>query len=86
MTQEHKLDGFDMTPVSLEREWVVTVDTPIGGVEPVAEAVGRELPLVYDELRRRAGSYLRGDFPVLAPIAVRGVMIEVDGGRHDETR
>ena len=45
MTQEHKLDGFDMTPASLEREWVVTVDTPIGGVEPVAEAVGRELPL-----------------------------------------
>ena len=46
MTDGHELDGFDMKPASLEREWLVTVDTPIGGVEPVLEALGRELPLV----------------------------------------
>jgi hypothetical protein len=46
MTGKHELDGFDMSPASLEREWVVTIDTPAGGVEPVLEALGRELPLV----------------------------------------
>lgn len=43
---EHKLDGFDMTPAALEREWVITVDTPTGGVPAVLEALGKELPLV----------------------------------------
>ena len=33
MTGKHELDGFDMPPASLEREWVVTIDTPAGGVE-----------------------------------------------------
>lgn len=42
----HELDGFDMAPASLEREWVITVDTPTGGVEPVMEALGNQLPLV----------------------------------------
>ncbi len=46
MTGKHELDGFDMPPASLEREWVVTIDTPARGVEPVLEALGRELPLV----------------------------------------
>jgi len=46
MTAKHELDGFDMKPASLEREWVVTVDTPNGGVEPVLQALGKELPLV----------------------------------------
>ncbi len=46
MTGKHELDGFDMPPASLEREWVVTIDTPTGGVERVLEALGRELPLV----------------------------------------
>ena len=41
----HQLDNRDMTPAVLEREWVVTVDTPSGGVPPVLEALGRELPL-----------------------------------------
>ena len=45
MAARHELDGFDMTPARLEREWVVTVDTPAGGVDPVLEALGRELPL-----------------------------------------
>ena len=46
MTFTHLLDGFDMTPATLEREWVITIDTPTGGVEPVLIALGRELPLV----------------------------------------
>ncbi len=46
MTRSHELDGFDMTPATLEREWLITVDTPTGGVAPVVEALGRELPLV----------------------------------------
>jgi len=45
MTQ-HELDDFDTTPATLEREWVITVDTPTGGVPPVLEALGKELPLV----------------------------------------
>ena len=43
---EHELDGFDMKPTVLEREWLVTVDTPAGGVPPVLEALGEQLPLV----------------------------------------
>lgn len=46
MLDKHELDGINMTPASLEREWVVTIDTPTGGVELLLEALGRELPLV----------------------------------------
>ncbi len=46
MTDKHQLDYFDMTPTALQREWVVTVDTPLAGVAVVQEALGRELPLV----------------------------------------
>ena len=59
----HALDGFDMAPASLAREWVVTVDTPVGGVEAVTAALGAELPLVqgpYDNcLYVRDGGYQR---------------------------
>lgn len=43
---KHDLDGFDMTSATLEREWVVTIDTPTGGVAPVLDALGSQLPLV----------------------------------------
>ena len=46
MTTKHLLNGFDMAPATLEREWVITIDTPTGGVEPVLTALGKELPLV----------------------------------------
>ena len=63
MAEEHELDGFDMKPASLEREWVVTIDTPVGGVAPVLAALGCELPLVqgpYDNcLYVREGGYQR---------------------------
>ena len=41
----HQLDGFDMAPAVLEREWLVTIDTPVGGVDAVVTALGNELPL-----------------------------------------
>ena len=46
MTVRHALDGLDMKPAALEREWVVTVDTPTAGLEPLLQALGRALPLV----------------------------------------
>ena len=46
MQREHELDNFDMVPAFLEREWVIVIDTPVGGVDIVLEALGRELPLV----------------------------------------
>ncbi|MGI9501313.1 MAG: hypothetical protein ACR2P3_14855 [Geminicoccaceae bacterium] len=45
MTSAHELDKFDMNPALLEREWVVTIDTPTGGVETVLEALGRDMPV-----------------------------------------
>lgn len=41
----HELDDYDMTPAVLEREWVLTIDTPNGGLEPVLLALGEHLPL-----------------------------------------
>ena len=46
MTNNHRLDGFDMTPATLELEWVVTIDTPTAGVDQVAAALGEHTPLV----------------------------------------
>ena len=63
MSNEHELDDFEMAPAVLEREWVITVDTPDGGVEPVLAALGRDLPLVqgpYDNcMYVRGGGYQR---------------------------
>lgn len=46
MTEKHDLDAFEMEPASLEREWVVTIDTPVAGMDLVLEALGREVPLI----------------------------------------
>ena len=63
MTEHCELDNYDMKPATLVREWVITVDTPDGGVEQVLEALGRELPLVqgpYDHCTYvREGGYQR---------------------------
>lgn len=45
MQTKHVLDNFDMAPATLEREWVVTIDTPVAGVEPLVKALGDQLPL-----------------------------------------
>ncbi len=44
MTDE--LTALDMTPAVLEREWVVTIDTPNGGLEQLLMALGDGLPLI----------------------------------------
>ena len=46
MSRVHELDEWEMAAATLTREWVVTVDTPSGGVEPVLVALGQQLPLV----------------------------------------
>lgn len=46
MHDKHVLDDFDMSAAVLKREWVVTIDTPVGGVEPVVTALGDALPLM----------------------------------------
>ena len=45
MPKQHMLDDYDMTPAVLKREWVITVDTPVGGVDAVVTALGDALPL-----------------------------------------
>lgn len=40
-----ELDGLDMNPTVLERELVVTIDTPSAGVESLLTALGGGLPL-----------------------------------------
>jgi len=42
---EHALGKLDMKPANLVREWVVTVDTPTGGVKALSDALGAKLPL-----------------------------------------
>jgi len=42
---DNRLDGMDFEAAYLEREWRVTVQTPRGGLDQLAAALGRELPL-----------------------------------------
>jgi len=39
------LDGYDMYPATLEAEWVITVDTPSGGVSSVLSALEEHLSI-----------------------------------------
>lgn len=43
---QHRLDGFDMATAHLEREWLIRVQTPTGGVQSVLEALARDVRLV----------------------------------------
>ncbi len=45
MTSATELDGLDLAPTVLERELVITIDTPVAGVEPLLKALGEGLPL-----------------------------------------
>ena len=44
-TTKELLDGLDLAPAHLEHEWVITIDTPVAGVEPLLAALGEGLPL-----------------------------------------
>ena len=46
MNKNQSLGPFEMTPASLELEWVVTIDTPSAGVDQVTAALGEKIPLV----------------------------------------
>lgn len=65
------LDGLELTPTRLEREWVIIIDTPVAGVEQVTNALSAQIPLVqgpyggclfvreagYQQFRALAGSH-----------------------------
>lgn len=42
----HDLDNFDMKPATLEREWVVAIQVPTGGLDSLLLALGSRLDLV----------------------------------------
>ncbi len=42
---KHKLDQVKMTPAHLEREWEITIQTPLGGLELLLDAIGKAIPL-----------------------------------------
>jgi len=46
MKNSVNLDGHDMPAAILEREWVITIDTPSGGVGPVLTALEKEMSIV----------------------------------------
>lgn len=46
MAQTHELDNLDMNPARLEREWVISIETPVAGVDPVLTALGERIGLV----------------------------------------
>ncbi len=46
MQKQIPLDGFDMPPATLESEWVITIDTPKGGVDQVLNALENELSII----------------------------------------
>lgn len=56
-----ELDGLDLAPTVLEHELIVTIDTPVAGVESLLKALGEGLPLrqgAYDNcLSVREGGY-----------------------------
>jgi len=46
MKSTQNLNGFDMPAATLESEWIITVDTPTGGVASVLAALEKELSIV----------------------------------------
>lgn len=59
MNKSHKLDNIDLTAAFLEREYRVTVRSPLGGVPVMLEALGSKLPLrqgAYDNCLYVTGS------------------------------
>ena len=46
MEQTHELDNLGMNPARLEREWVISIETPVAGIDPVLNALGEKIGLV----------------------------------------
>lgn len=45
MISDNNLNGFDMPPATLASEWVITIDTPTGGVAAVLSAIEEKLTI-----------------------------------------
>ena len=45
MQNQHSLDRFKTKSTELAREWLVKVQTPINGVDPVIDALSEKIPL-----------------------------------------
>lgn len=43
---QHCLDSFESESANLAREWLVKIQAPIDGVDPVLDALSEEIPLV----------------------------------------
>ena len=59
--RKHELDQANMTPAYLEREWEIIIQTPVGGIEAVLDALDKTISLkqgAYDHCAyiRMAGS------------------------------
>ena len=46
MKKRQDLNGFDVPTATLDSEWLVTVDTPAGGVQSVLTALEQSIPMV----------------------------------------
>jgi len=46
MNTDNELDKVDLAVASLDKEWRVTVQCPVGGVAVLLSALGRQLPLM----------------------------------------
>ena len=41
---------MDLNPTVLNRQWLITIDTPVGGVDQVVKELGKRIPLVLGSL------------------------------------
>lgn len=46
MAQAHELNDLDMQPARLEQEWLISIQTPIAGIENVLSALGERIGLM----------------------------------------
>ena len=45
--QKTNFSDVELKPTALIRQWQITIDTPIGGVDQVVTALGENIPLVW---------------------------------------
>ncbi len=45
--QTFELDELELKSTSLVKQWKITIDTPVGGVDQVVTALGDHIPLVW---------------------------------------
>ena len=45
--RKHEFEELELNTTSLVRQWLITIDTPIGGVDQVVTELGNKIPLVW---------------------------------------